>query len=211
MNWESNPMNNLVGRIFATGLFACVATGAFAGSFVNDFDAVGEYDCEEGSSSMTVKWAEVYCLAGWCSVLVDLCEGPLDPDAKYRIHFDTEEPYFWQDSNNQYCISTSDNTAMYRPGHSQKPYTGPEPLYESIGEDFISLAFDWDELGVEAGDFVAVWIDVQNKGIQDRAPKTDKYDGCAEPQFPSDGYGFGLGGEAMIVCAGGACSDSPPE
>ncbi|MDH4002851.1 MAG: hypothetical protein OEU52_16565 [Xanthomonadales bacterium] len=209
---ERNTMNNFISGLIAASLSAGVVTSTFADSFVNDFDAVGEYDCEdEEASPTTVRWAEVYCLSGWCSVLVELCEGPLDPDAKYRIHFDTEEPYFWQDDNNQYCMTTSDQTTMYRPGHENKPYTGPEAFYENIGEDFISLAFYWDELGVEAGDYVAIWVDVHNKGIQDRAPKTDEYDGCAKPQYPSGGLGFGLGGEAMILCAGGDCSDSPPE
>jgi hypothetical protein len=101
---------------------------------------------------------------------------------------------------------------MYR--HGRGKYTGPEPWYENYGDNYISLAFYWDELGVEAGDYVAAWVDVHKKGIQDRAPNTDDEDGCPKPQYPADpeyeDY-FGLLGEAMIVCADGSCNSPPPE
>jgi hypothetical protein len=199
---------------FSIALTCLAATGFVPHAFaeaVNDFDAVGEYECTENSSSLDVHWVEVYCTSGWCSVLVLTCgEGPLDPDAKYRIHFDTEEPYFWQDDFNESCMTTSDQTAMYRPGRGK--YTGPKPWYANIGDNFISLAFNWDDLGVEEGDYIAVWVDIQKKGIMDRAPETDSEDGCAKPQFPQDdGFEFGILGEAMIVCAGGECAGPPPD
>ena len=197
---------------FTTTIIAALLLGftslATAGGYVNDYDEVG-YVCNEESSSMDVQLAMAQCTYGWCSAIIVTCEGPLDPDAKYRIHFDTEEPYFWQDDSNESCMTTSDYTAMYRPGRDK--YTGPKTWFENIGDDYISLAFYWDEMDIEEGGYVAVWVDVHKKGIKDRVPETDEEDGCAKPQYPSDdGYEFGYRGEAMIVCAGGICAGPPP-
>ncbi len=124
--------------------------------------------------------------------------GPLDPKAKYRIHFDTQEPFFYEEDD---CLTTSDDTVMYRNGK----LTGPGELDHLIQPDDEIIGVAWmisyDELGIEVGDDVFAWLDVHRKGIQDRVPDTyvDEFDTCAKPQDDS---------EVLAVCA--ADDSSPP-
>ena len=140
-------------------------------------------DCNEGSTGTDVYHFSIECNFGICDVLVEMCD-VLDDKAKYRVHFDTAADYFYDP--NPECFTTSDDTAMYRPGRAK--LTGPEELSFDIHLPDSPIELHWifayEELGIEAGGYVAAWVDVHKKGIQDRAPNTytDADDHCAKPQ-----------------------------
>jgi hypothetical protein len=134
--------------------------------------------CNEGNTGTDVDFFSIWCDFGICEVLVDMCDD-LDEKAKYRVHFDTADPFFDDDDSD--CLTTSDDTAMYRPGPDK--LTGPEGFSFDI-HDFKVLhwLFTYEELGITPGVRVAAWVDVHKKGIQDRAPNTFADDDCAKPQ-----------------------------
>jgi hypothetical protein len=135
--------------------------------------------CEMNADGTDAEDMYMQCVNGACIAWFNLC-GTRDDKAKYRVHFDTSEPYFDDDSNNEDCFTTTDDTAMYQPGTGK--VTGPDP-YLNDGGDWIQWIVTFDELGIEAGDYVAAWMDIHKQGIQDRVPDTDDADGCAKPQY----------------------------
>lgn len=124
---------------------------------------------------------------GQCFAGLLLCD-VMEQGAKYRIHFDTQEPFF---DDNEDCLTTSDETFMFRP-RGQDPangkMTGPDPadFFSDPDGQIFFWVFDAEELGVEPGDYVAAWLDIHKKGFQDRVPNTDGSDGCPDPQDISE-------------------------
>ena len=107
---------------------------------------------------------------------------------------------------------------MFRP---PQQYTGPDWYFDQTGYDcycrwvfgypVLWWKFERGELGVDSGDYVAAWLDVQYKGIVDRAPDTDDTDNCGERQEPDNDISlkfpdYFLGGEALEFCVGGSCN-----
>jgi hypothetical protein len=164
-------------------LFVGFAPLIFANGYGYGFDYV-EDGCDGNNDGTDVRTFSVDCEAylGQCHVFADLC-GDLDNKAKYRVHFDTQEPFF---DDYDDCLTTSDDTAMYRPkstAFNDGKLTGPHAYSTNMEDDYLSWHFDYEALGVSEGDTFAVWMDVHKKGIQDRAPDTmDDYDLCAKPQ-----------------------------
>jgi hypothetical protein len=136
--------------------------------------------CEMNADGTDAEDMYMQCINDACIVWFNLC-GTRDDKAKYRVHFDTAEPYFDDDGNNEDCFDTSDETAMYRPGTGK--ITGPETLQLYDGGDWIQWIIPFEGLSIEAGDYVAAWLDIHNKGAQDRVPDTDDTDKCTEPQY----------------------------
>jgi len=140
--------------------------------------------CEANYDGTDSDFVYMQCINGACIVTVGLCDTREDK-AKYRVHFDTEEPYFDDGRNNPDCLATSDDVAMYRPGPGK--VTGPQPFpYLFDNGNMIQWVIPYAELGIGAGDYVAAWLEIHDKGMQDRVPDTDDSDGCAEPQYSDE-------------------------
>ena len=160
-------------------LFLGFASLGFANGFT-DFDIVDD-GCDGNADGTDVDVFFIDCSFGDCFVGVILC-GDLDDKAKYRLHFDTTAPFFDDDAD---CLTTSDDTSMYRPrslAENDGKLTGPVAFDTLFVDNFLGWLFDYEALGVSAGDYFAVWVDVHKRGVQDRAPNTDDIDGCAKPQ-----------------------------
>jgi len=137
--------------------------------------------CEANNDGTDADVFYLQCVNGYCIATISLC-GTREDQAKYRVHFDTAEPYFDDDGNNQECFTTEDDTTIYRPGTGK--VTGPQPYpYLFDYGDMLQWVIPFEELGIEAGDYVAAWLDIHDKGLQDRVPDTDGADGCDEPQY----------------------------
>jgi hypothetical protein len=129
---------------------------------------------------------------------------------KYRLHIDHKDPngerygdghVFTMDNEDTEddCETSSDDgvmfrvhkngrTAFYGPGEVQEFSLDPYTLvftvpYAGLLDDAV---LPEDREGVEAGDVVHLWMDVQQKQICDRAPDTDDGDFCAKPEIPSE-------------------------
>lgn len=154
----------------------------FATGLVDGIDYV-EDGCNENNDGTDVDFFIIECHSGsgQCLVAALLCDDS-DNRAKYRVHFDSQAPYFYQGAD---CETTSDDTAMYRPRSADENdgrFTGPDAAMTFMKNDVMIWEFDYEALGVNEGDYVAVWLDIHKKGIQDRAPDTDDTDGCAKPR-----------------------------
>ena len=188
-------MKSLLKLATAALLALGFAPFCFAGVPYSDY----EYEaCGTSDSGLDASDLYLQCNSYICIAWFRTC-GPLDPKAKYRIHFDTQEPFFYEEDD---CLTTSDDTVMYRNGK----VTGPGYLHHLIEADGQIIGAAWwlsyDELGIEVGDDIFAWLDVHRKGIQDRVPDTyvDELDTCAKPQ---DAYPP----EVIAVCA---ADDSSP-
>jgi hypothetical protein len=164
----------------ANPVFAIKYAEAERPSTAYDYD-----DCDGNNDGTDARDTNIDCSYSECIVDIFLC-GVMDNKAKYRVHFDTEEPFFDGDED---CLTTSDKTAMYRPKSTalnDGKFTGPKALGTRMVDDFLGWVFSLEELGVAPGDYLAIWVDVHKKGIQDRVPDTDSSDGCAKPQNESE-------------------------
>jgi hypothetical protein len=162
-----------------------------AGNASVEWDDIAD-PCEGNNDGTDALYLLLSCETGFCTVVTFLC-GTMDNGAKYRVHFDTTAPYF--DEMEDDCFTTSDDTAMYRPGPDK--LTGPETVDTLFDDAFLGWIFSYEALGISDGDYVAAWLEIHKKGIQDRVPDTDDTDDCAKPQTAD---------EVLEVCAGGICN-----
>jgi hypothetical protein len=121
------------------------------------------------------------------TITVDLvlCAAP-DAATKYRVHFDHTAPFFDDaDRNgdgvvdaNDFCATTSDN-GMVRKGTKN---TGPGTITVVGSTLHYEVSLAALNPALMEGDTVYIWADTQTKSIVDRAPNTDRSDGCADPE-----------------------------
>ena len=107
--------------------------------------------------------------------------GQPNDSVSYIVYFDTKPPKF---EPNIDCIDTSDFTST-RLGNNPNPGPGVfgAPFLRSNGKWGLELTVHYTELGVVAGDHLAIWVETQRNGnTKDRAPNTDDSDRCPLPQ-----------------------------
>jgi hypothetical protein len=128
------------------------------------------------------------------AVDVILC-APVDNRTKYRVHFDHTAPFAPDLDRNgdgtideaDFCVTTSDDTMIFRGHRGLGKTTGPGDIVVSLPVT-ISYTVPLAELSTDlmTGDTVYIWADTQWKGIRDRAPNTEEADGCAKPEVASE-------------------------
>ena len=175
-------MKKIIAITLTAFLFMGFAPLIFATGLVDGIDFV-EDGCNENDDGTDVDLFVIECVTALrqCLVGAVLCDDS-DNKAKYRVHFDTQAPLFYQGAD---CETTSDDTAMYRPrsaAENDGRFTGPDAAVTVMKDDLLVWIFDYEALGVIEGDYMGVWLDIHKKGIQDRAPNTDDTDGCAKPR-----------------------------
>jgi hypothetical protein len=128
-------------------------------------------------------------------IVVDLklC-APAGNGTKYRVHFDHTAPFAPDlDRNgdgdmdeNDFCVTTSDDTMMYRVHRGRGKATGPGVI--EVNGDTLTYTVALAELSTDlmTGDTVYIWADTHWNGIRDRAPNTEEADGCAKPEVASE-------------------------
>lgn len=154
------------------------------------------YDCPDVNphSGLAINGAQLSCFnepsvtgGQICWVYIWIC-GDFYEKAKYRIHFDTEEPYAKYSLD---CNADPDH-GFIQFGDGTKQVTGP-PYYAWETYDWSDTdPYDYGQklevfyypstLGLAPGDSLFAWVDVQYKGVQDQVPPADDADGCAKPQ-----------------------------
>ncbi len=109
-------------------------------------------------------------------VALDDCETSSDDGVMFRVH-----------KNKAVGSSTEFNTSngsVYGPG-TVDDTTFSDVLVFTV--PYAGLLDDQETpVAVATDDVVHLWVDVQQKGICDRAPNTDDTDGCAKPEIPDE-------------------------
>lgn len=170
-------------------------------------------------------------------VCASLCDNECMPKTQYRFHFDYDEANGMaselesEDRDYGSCSisfignntgTTSDDTVRFvcdNDGTNFKKITGPAESCTSVDEDgefcctvFVSELVREDGSMVQECEFIDIWIDAQNKGIQDRGPDTDHNDGCSKPTGEDEVLPFVVDGTPpVITCPAGTtieCDES---
>ena len=126
---------------------------------------------------------------------------------KYRLHIDHKSPTGVRYADGHVftmddvvalddCETSDDDGVMYRVHkNGKKRIYGPGTVVYTDGDpDTLMFTVPYagllDDQGtpepVAADDVVHLWVDVQQKGICDRAPDTDDADGCAKPEISAE-------------------------
>ncbi len=127
---------------------------------------------------------------------------------KYRLHIDHKDPaggrygdehVFEPDDEDGLddCETSDDDGVMYRVHkNGRKRVYGPGTVAYVDGSLRDTLTFNVPYAGllddqetpaaVATDNVVHLWVDIQQKGICDRAPDTDDTDGCAKPEISAE-------------------------
>jgi hypothetical protein len=143
------------------------------------------------------------------TITVDLvlCAAP-DAATKYRVHFDHTAPFFDDDDRNgdgvvdanDFCATTSDS-GMMRKGTKN---TGPGTITVVGSTLHYEVSLAALNPALMEGDTVYIWADTQANTVVDRAPNTDRSDGCADPELDTEVLALPIGPGTCSV-AGGSC------
>lgn len=153
-----------------------LATLAGAGGFnpVHDFDGCGLTDDYRHIDVVTGTWD----LTGDDDSLVvevELC-GDLPSDGrksvKYQVHIDHTAPFF--DDNDGCDDATDDRMRVRGDGKTKGPgviILGSQNGSDDVDNDTIRFRVNVDDLNpdLNAGDTLALWVDVSDRGVRDRA------------------------------------------
>ena len=188
-------------------------TTVLVDEFSTPAEDCGDSACDP-SGDNDIKSVSATSSGGNIVVTVTLC-GDFDDDApntkgkrmvKYRLHIDHKSPVgaryaddhvFTMDDEVDLddCETSDDDGVMYRvhKNGTGKVY-GPGTVDDTTFSDVLVFTVPYAGLlddqetpvAVATDDVVHLWVDVQQKGICDRAPNTDDTDGCAKPEIPDE-------------------------